>query len=146
MAEINPILLIENDPATERPILTSLAQYRLANEVVVTSDGAEALDFLYRRGKFRLRRNAIPAVILLDLKIQAVDGLSLLKIIKSDPYFMPVPLIILKDSPQESDEFECRQWGVQTYLEKPLQFDRFLKMIPEVGLRCAVLDQWPIAA
>ena len=103
MSNLGRILLVEDDPKDVELTLTALEDYNLANEVVVTRDGQEALDFLYRRAQFSTRPQENPAVILLDLKLPKVDGLQVLQQIKSDENLKMVPVIVLTSSHQEKD-------------------------------------------
>src|SRR5437773_6291956 len=101
MAELNRILLAEDNPKDVELTLTALAEHNLANEVVVVHDGAEALDYLYCRGKFTMRAGTHPAVVLLDLKMPKVDGLEVLRIIKADERLKTIPVVILTSSREE---------------------------------------------
>src|SRR5690348_663149 len=98
MPELRRILLVEDNPNDIELTLSALAENRLANEVVVVRDGEEALDYLYRRGVFRLRMEGNPVVVLLDLKLPKVDGLEVLAQLKSDPEFRIVPVVVLTSS------------------------------------------------
>jgi CheY-like chemotaxis protein len=98
MSELGRILMVEDDPNDVELTLTALAEYNLANEVVVTRDGAEALDYLYCRGDFTSRTNDNPAVLLLDLKLPKVDGLQVLRQIKSDQRLSMIPVVVLTSS------------------------------------------------
>src|ERR1700726_3550567 len=106
MSTLGRILLVEDDPKDVELTLTALEEYNLANEVVVAADGEEALDYLYGRGKFKARSNDNPAVMLLDLKLPKVDGLEVLKQIKSDEKFKMIPVVVLTSSHEEKD-----MWG-----------------------------------
>ena len=103
MADLRPILLVEDNPRDLELTLAALAKCQLANEIVVARDGAEALDFLYGRGQFADRGGAAPAVVLLDLKLPKVDGLEVLQTVKSDPARRQVPVVMLTASREERD-------------------------------------------
>src|SRR3984957_12815837 len=103
MSALGRIFLVEDDPNDVELTMTALEDYHLANEVVVARDGAEALDYLYRRGAFASRHNGRPAVLLLDLKLPKVDGLEVLQQIKSDEKLRLIPVVVLTSSREERD-------------------------------------------
>ena len=103
MSELGRILIVEDDPKDVELTLTALEEYNLANEVVVTRDGEEALDYLYCRGNFKMRTGDNPAVMLLDLKLPKVDGLEVLQQIKSDEKLKMIPVVVLTSSREEKD-------------------------------------------
>ena len=98
MPELKPILLVEDNPKDLELTLAALEQSQLANEVVIVRDGAEALDFLYRRGAYESRNTSDPAVVLLDLKLPKIDGLEVLEKVKSDPHLRQTPVVMLTSS------------------------------------------------
>src|ERR1017187_7514849 len=109
------ILLAEDDPRDEQLTLTALAENNLANKVFVVHDGAEALDYLYCRGKFKARTGGNPVVVLLDLKMPKVTGLEVLKIIKADEHLKIIPVVMLTSSRETPDVTECYKHGVNAY-------------------------------
>ena len=137
------ILLVEDDPKDVELTLTALEDYNLANEVVVTRDGQEALDFLYRRAQFSTRPQENPAVILLDLKLPKVDGLQVLQQIKSDENLKMVPVIVLTSSHQEKDVMRSYKLGVNAYVVKPVDFHEFVNAVKELGVFWAVINEPP---
>jgi len=143
MADIGRILIVEDDPNDVELTLTALAEYNLANEVVVTRDGAEALDYLYSRGSFAERSTDNPAVLLLDLKLPKVDGLQVLKQIKSDENLRMIPVVVLTSSREERDMVESYRLGVNAYVVKPVDFHEFVNAIKELGVFWAVINQPP---
>jgi CheY-like chemotaxis protein len=143
MADLKPILLVEDSVNDIELTLAALEENHLANEVVVVRDGAEALDYLYRRGVFRLRADGNPAVVLLDLKLPKVDGLEVLKTIKEDPDMKCVPVVMLTSSREEQDLARSYHLGVNAYVVKPVDFTDFLKSIRELGLFWAVVNEPP---
>jgi DNA-binding response OmpR family regulator len=143
MTELGRILMVEDDPNDVELTMTALADYNLANEVIVTRDGAEALDYLYCRGAFATRSSDNPAVLLLDLKLPKVDGLQVLKQIKSDDKLRMIPVVVLTSSREERDMVESYRLGVNAYVVKPVDFHEFVNAIKELGVFWAVINQPP---
>src|SRR6202047_510299 len=143
MSTLGRILLVEDDPKDVELTLTALEEYNLANEVVVACDGEEALDYLHGRGKFKARLNDNPAVMLLDLKLPKVDGLEVLKQIKSDEKFKMIPVVVLTSSHEEKDMVASYRLGVNAYVVKPVDFHVFVNALKELGIFWAVINQPP---
>ena len=143
MAELKPILLVEDSPNDLELTLAALEQSQLANEVIVARDGAEALDFLYRRGPFANRTSQDPAVVLLDLKLPKVDGLEVLARVKSDPALRAMPIVMLTSSREESDLVRSYSLGVNAFVVKPVDFKEFFEAIRDLGVFWAVLNEPP---
>ncbi len=143
MAELKPILLVEDNPKDIELTLAALADNRLANEVIVVRDGEEALDYLFRRGIFKLRAAGNPAVVLLDLKLPKVDGLEVLEQVKTDAMLRTVPVVMLTSSREEPDLNRSYKMGVNAYVVKPVDFTEFTQAIREIGLFWAVINQPP---
>ncbi|MEW6084047.1 MAG: response regulator [Chloroflexota bacterium] len=143
MNELKRILLVEDDPRDVELTLTALGENNLANEVVVTRDGAEALDYLRREGNYKERPNGNPAVILLDLKMPKVDGLQVLREVRNDPDLKIIPVVILTSSREERDLVESYQLGVNAYVVKPVDFSEFINAVKETGLFWAVINEAP---
>jgi CheY-like chemotaxis protein len=132
----------ENDlELTER----ALKQSKLVNEIVIVKDGAEALDFLYRRGDFTNRPEADPIVILLDIKMPKVNGLEVLEKMKSDSHLKFIPVVMLTSSRQGPDVDECYRLGANAYVVKPVDFTQFADAVKTVGKFWAVLNELPDA-
>ncbi len=144
--ELRRILLVEDSDNDAELILTALSHNNLANEVVVVRDGEEALDYLYRRGMFRLRMEGNPVVVLLDLKLPKIDGMEVLSQLKSDPLMRVVPIVVLTSSREEPDLRRCYELGVNAYVVKPVDFHEFVDAIKGVGLFWAVINQPPIGS
>jgi CheY-like chemotaxis protein len=144
MAELKRILLAEDNPKDVELTLTALEEHHLANEVIVVSDGAEALDYLYRRGKFASRDDTNPAVVLLDLKMPKVDGLEVLRTIKADDCMKKIPVVILTSSREESDLVESYKLGVNAYVVKPVDFLQFVAAVKELGAFWAITNEPPL--
>ena len=143
MADLKPILLVEDSTNDIELTLAALEENHLANDVVVVRDGAEALDYLYQRGIFKLRGRGNPAVVLLDLKLPKVDGLEVLRTIKEDPERKCIPVVMLTSSREEQDLARSYNLGVNAYVVKPVGFAEFLKSIRELGLFWAVVNEPP---
>lgn len=141
--ELKRILLVEDSANDTELILAALSENSLANEVVVVRDGEEALDYLYRRGIFRLRLEGNPIVVLLDLKLPKVDGLEVIAQLKSDPVMRVVPVVALTSSREEPDLRRCYELGVNAYVVKPVDFHEFVNAIKGLGLFWAVINQPP---
>ena len=143
MSELARILLVEDDPRDVELTLTALGEYNLANEVVVTRDGENALDYLYSRGEFSTRSPDNPAVMLLDLKLPKIDGLEVLQRIRSDERLRLIPVVVLTSSHEEKDMIRSYQLGVNAYVVKPVDFHEFVNAIKELGVFWAVINQPP---
>ena len=143
MNELGRILIVEDDPKDVELTLTALEEYNLANEVVVTRDGEEALDYLYCRGNFKMRTSDNPAVLLLDLKLPKVDGLEVLQQIKSDEKLRMIPVVVLTSSREERDMVASYKLGVNAYVVKPVDFHEFVNAIKELGVFWAVINEPP---
>jgi CheY-like chemotaxis protein len=143
MDTLGRILMVEDDPNDVELTLTALEEYNLANEVVVTRDGQEALDYLYCRGQFSARASDNPAVLLLDLKLPKVDGLEVLRQIKSDDRLKMIPVVVLTSSREERDMMRSYQLGVNAYVVKPVDFHEFVNAVRELGVFWAVINQPP---
>ena len=140
MSASGPILLVEDDPNDLELTLTALEDYQLANEVVVAGDGAEALDYLYRRGAFSSRANDSPAVMLLDLNLPKVGGLEVLQQVKAEESLKMIPVVVLTSSREERDVVASYRLGVSAYVVKPVEFDDFVDAIRELGVLRALRE------
>jgi CheY-like chemotaxis protein len=143
MDPLGRILMVEDDPKDVELTLTALEEYNLVNEVVVTRDGQEALDYLYCQGQFRARSRENPAVLLLDLKLPKVDGLEVLQKIKTDERLKMIPVVVLTSSREERDMMKSYQLGVNAYVVKPVDFHEFVNAVRELGVFWAVINQPP---
>jgi CheY-like chemotaxis protein len=143
MEPLARILLVEDDPRDVELTMTALEDYNLTNEVVITHDGEEALDFLYYRGKFESRAKQNPAVILLDLKLPKIDGLEVLEKIKSDEKLRVIPVVVLTSSREERDMVTSYKLGVNAYVVKPVDFHEFVNAIKELGVFWAIINEPP---
>jgi DNA-binding response OmpR family regulator len=143
MSTLGRILIVEDDPNDVELTLTALDEYKLANEVVVTRDGEEALDYLYCRGSFKTRSNDNPAVLLLDLKLPKRDGLEVLQQIKSDEKLKMIPVVVLTSSHEEKDVVTSYKLGVNAYVVKPVDFHEFVNAVKELGVFWALINESP---
>src|SRR5208282_930696 len=136
------LLLVEDDPNDVELTLIALRKHKLANKSHVVRDGEEALDFLFCRGVYAERTfNGPPKVILLDLKLPKVSGLEVLKAIKDDPRTRPVPVVVMTSSREQRDMIEGYRLGVNSYIQKPIDFDQFQSIIRELGYYWLVVNQ-----
>jgi CheY-like chemotaxis protein len=141
--KLGRILMVEDDPKDVELSLTALEEYNLANEVVVASNGEQALDYLYCRGQYKTRISDNPAVMLLDLKLPKVDGLEVLKQIRSDEKLRLIPVVVLTSSKEEKDMVASYKLGVNAYVVKPVDFHEFVNAIKELGVFWAVINEPP---
>lgn len=137
------ILLAEDNDNDLELTVAALRSHRIANEVDVVHDGAEALDYLYRRGRFARRPDGPLALVLLDLKMPKVDGLEVLRRIKADPDLRLTPVVMLTSSREEVDLLQSYQLGVNAYVVKPVEFAEFMEAVRQLGAFWAVLNEPP---
>lgn len=143
MNGLKSILLAEDDPKDVRLTLAALEEHNLANEVVVARDGAEALDYLLRRGPHAGREPGNPVVVLLDLKMPKVDGIEVLQEIRGNEELKSVPVVVLTSSRESRDLAECYKIGVNAYVVKPVQFTEFVEAVKKLGIFWACLNEPP---
>jgi CheY-like chemotaxis protein len=141
------ILLVEDNPKDLKLTLHALQNEKFSNHIEVARDGEEALDYINCRGRFAGRNADIhPRLVLLDLKLPKVDGLEVLRAIKSDPRTKAVPVVILTSSKEERDMVEGYHLGANAYIQKPVDFDRFREIVKQLGLFWLVVNEPPPAA
>jgi CheY-like chemotaxis protein len=143
MIVLKRILLVEDSPRDAELALNALEAHQLANEVVHVRDGAEALDYLYRRGAFAGRSDGQPALVLLDLKLPKVDGLEVLRQLKADPDLKIIPVVMMTSSREERDLLRSYQLGVNAYVVKPVKFHDFIEAVKQIGAFWAVVNEVP---
>ena len=143
MTELRSILLAEDNPNDVELTLAALRENHLANDVVVVRDGAEALDYLYKRNAFASRAGGNPALVLLDLKMPKVDGIEVLRQVKADPAIRTVPIVVLTSSREEQDLVKSYSLGVNAYVVKPVDFPEFVQAVRLLGGFWAVLNEPP---
>jgi CheY-like chemotaxis protein len=137
------ILMVDDDSNDVELMLTSLEEHNLANEVAVTRDGAEALDYLYRRGAFADRPPGHPVVVFLDLKMPKVDGHEVLRQVKKDPDLKSIPIVVLTSSREEKDLIESYSHHANAYVVKPVAFESFTEITKQLGLFWVLTNEVP---
>ena len=138
------ILLVEDNPNDVKLALHAFQKHRLANQVHVVRDGAEALEFVFCTDRYAERRiENGPKVVLLDLKLPLVDGIEVLRRIKADPRTQMIPVVIMTSSKEESDVVESYKLGVNSYIVKPVNFDQFTEVVRQLGYYWLLLNQRP---
>lgn len=143
-SEAVEILLVEDNPNDVELTLHALRASHLANDIKVVRDGEEALDFIMCRGPFSQRDiSSGPRVILLDLKLPKVDGIEVLRQTKADPRTRMIPIVILTSSTQDKDIVESYQLGVNSYMQKPVDFQQFTETVHQLGLYWLVYNRPP---
>jgi two-component system response regulator len=142
----NVILLVEDNPDDEELTLRALKKNNILNQVVVAHDGAEALDYLFGTGKYSERDpNQLPQVVLLDLKLPKVDGLEVLRQLRANEYTKLLPVVILTSSNEEQDRFHGYDLGANSYVRKPVDFNKFIEAVRQLGLYWLVFNERPPA-
>jgi len=138
------ILLVEDNPDDVELAMIAFERNNLAGKIHVVRDGEEALDFFFCRGDYGDRRfDTPPKLVLLDLKLPKVDGLDVLREVKADRRTKSVPIVVMTSSTQQKDTIEGYQLGVNSYIQKPVNFDQFQKLIKDLGFYWLVVNQFP---
>jgi CheY-like chemotaxis protein len=140
---LKPILLVEDNPKDLELTLLALEKTNLANDVVTVRDGAEAVDYLFRKGIYSQRQSGNPAVVLLDLKLPKIDGIEVLEMIKAEPTLQTVPVVMLTTSREERDLTRSYKLGVNAFVVKPVGFKEFIDAVQDLGIFWAVLNEPP---
>lgn len=143
MSGLKRILLAEDNAHDVQLTLAVLAENNLANEVMVVRDGVEALDYLCHRGAYALRENGHPAVVFLDIKMPRLDGVEVLREIRSDPALRMIPVVMVTSSREQQDLLLSYRLGANAYVVKPIDFPQFSAAIRQMGLFWAVLNEPP---
>ena len=143
MIELRTILLAEDNPQDVELTLEALATHNLANNVVVVNDGVEVLEYLRRQGQYRLRAPGQPVVLMLDIKMPRMDGLEVLREIRSDPALKMLPVVILSSSREECDLITGYSLGVNAYVVKPVDFPEFMAAVELLGQFWAIVNEVP---
>jgi len=138
------VLLVEDNPSDAELTMRALKKRNLANKLFHAKDGAEALDFVFAQGPFAHRRvENGPKVVLLDLKLPKIDGLEVLRRIKSDERTRKIPVVVMTSSREDSDLATCYQTGVNGYVVKPVEFEDFSRAVSELGFYWLLLNETP---
>ena len=136
------ILLVEDNPDDELLTIRALKKNRISNEIVVAHDGVEAIDFLMATGMFAGRNiNEVPELILLDLKLPKINGLEVLKHLRSEPHTKYVPVVILTSSSEEQDIIKSYDLGANSFVQKPVDFDEFLEAARQLGVYWLIINK-----
>lgn len=143
MGEKKIILLVEDNPDDVKLTLRAFKKSNILNEVVVVRDGEEALQWLFREGPYANRGGAEPAVVLLDLKLPKIDGLEVLRRMRADERTKLLPVVILTSSKEEQDIVNGYKLGCNSYIRKPVDFDKFVEAVQQLGLYWLVLNEPP---
>lgn len=143
MIELRRILYVDDNPRDTELALTALQKNNIANDVVTAEDGEDALDYLFIRGRHSGRPIGNPALILLDLKMPRVDGLEVLRQIKSSPDLRMIPVVVMTSSREEQDLVRSYELGGNAYVVKPLNFSEFMEAIKQIGAFWGVINEPP---
>ena len=143
MNTLNPILFVDDSPLDTELAIDALRDAGLVNEIIAVRDGAEALDYLYRRGTFAQRVPGNPAVVLLDLKMPKIDGTEVLRRLKRDPDLKLIPVVVMTSSRADSDLIDTYELGVSAYVVKPVKFVDFVEAVKRIGCFWGLINQPP---
>jgi len=143
LAQIKRILLVEDNENDVELTLNALKECHLSNDVEVARDGAEALDYIYRRGAYAARKDCLPCVVLLDIKMPKVDGHEVLRQIKSDPVFRHIPVVMLTSSKEDSDLMRSYNQGANAFVIKPVDCQQFHDALKTLGVFWAIVNELP---
>lgn len=141
---IKSILLVDDNENDIELTIEALAENNLANEVAIAKDGEEALDYLYKRGKFTDRKDGNPTVVFLDIKMPKLNGIEVLQIMRQDPQFKLIPVVMLTSSKEEQDLVRSYDLGINAYVVKPVNFSKFIEVVRVLGIFWAVINEPPI--
>ncbi|TXT40190.1 MAG: hypothetical protein FD135_1501 [Comamonadaceae bacterium] len=143
MAELKSILLAEDNPQDAELVMEALTDHKLANRVTVVKDGVEAMEYLRCQGKYATRKPGNPAVAVLDIKMPRMDGIEVLRAIRSDPALKLVPVVMLTSSREEQDLIRSYELGSNAYVVKPVRFADFIAAVKQLGIFWAMLNELP---
>ena len=143
MKELKTILLVEDDPRDVELTLEALNEYRIANRIIVVNDGVAAMEFLRCQGAYAGRNPEKPAVMLLDIKLPRMDGLEVLKAVRSDPDLKTITVVMLTSSREAPDLKRSYELGTNAYVVKPVNFKEFIEAIKHLGIFWALINEVP---
>ena len=143
MINLRTILLVEDNPKDVELTLEALAEHNLANRVTTVKDGVEAMEYLRHEGAFKSRGKGDPAVILLDIKMPRMDGIEVLRAIRSDEKLRTIPVVMLTSSREEPDLKKSYELGVNAYVVKPVDFKSFIDAVKQLGIFWALINELP---
>ncbi len=143
MGKFKRILLVEDDPKDIELTLAALGDYRLTNEIVVAKDGIEALEYLHRQGTFANRPEGNPVLVMLDIKMPRMDGIEVLRQIKTDRLLQKIPVVIMTSSRESQDLEQCYMLGANAYVVKPVRFADFVEAVKQIGAFWTLLNEAP---
>jgi CheY-like chemotaxis protein len=143
MIHLKTILLAEDNPKDVELTIEALSEHNLANQVTVVKDGVETMEYLHYEGNHKQRNPGNPAVILLDIKMPRMDGIEVLKAIRSDDKLKTIPVVILTSSREEPDLKKCYELGVNAYVVKPVNFKDFIDAVKQIGIFWALINELP---
>lgn len=144
MIELRTILLAEDNRKDVELTLEAMAENNLANLIIVVKDGVEALEYLHCQGNYKLRKTGNPALVLLDIKMPRMDGIEVLRNIRSDNALKRIPVVMLTSSREENDLINTYDLGVNAYVVKPVDFKQFIEAVKQIGSFWAVLNELPL--
>ena len=137
------ILIVEDNSDDETLILRALKNFNVSNEITVVRDGAEALDYLFKTGPYADREGGDPAVVLLDIKLPKIDGLEVLRRLRADEQTKHQPVVILTSSDEQEDMVQGYKLGANSYVRKPVEFEKFSEAVNQLGLYWMLLNEPP---
>ena len=138
------ILLVEDNPSDVELTKRAFKKSSVVNNLIIVNDGQEAIDYFFGTGQFEGRDTSIqPTVILLDLKLPKIDGITVLRRLKSDELTRKIPVVVLTTSSEDSDLEACYELGVNSYIRKPVDFIQFAEVVSQLGLYWMVLNEIP---
>jgi len=143
MTELRPILFAEDNPKDIELTLEALADYNLVNRITVVKDGVEAMEFLRCEGKFNTRKKENPSLVILDIKMPRMDGIDVLKAIRTDEALKMIPIVMLTSSREEHDLIRSYELGINAYVVKPVKFSDFIEAVKHIGIFWAILNELP---
>ncbi|MGL6079257.1 response regulator [Methyloversatilis discipulorum] len=140
---LREILVVDDNDNDVELMLLGLRVLNLANEIVVVRDGAEGLDYLYKRGSYADRRGEVPLFVLLDLHMPRMDGIEMLTELRADEDMRALPVIIMSSSKEDPDLRRCYSLGINAYVVKPVDFDQFSRTVTQMGVFWALINEPP---